>query len=180
MDGLIAVVDTETTGFSPERHEVIDTHVLLVQPSLEVLFEAGGRSPMLRPEVASPQALEVNGYNAVEWAVTQRPLLQVLPSCLQLIEAAEWWLGMTPDFDVRFIGAACRSVGLEPPRAKKMIDLKDVAKRRGVCGTTDTGKKTYKLDVLCRIYGIAISHEHTARADCYRALYVYRAMGGTL
>lgn len=180
MDGLIAVVDTETTGFSPERHEVIDTHVLLVRPTLEVLFEAGGRSPMLRPEAASPQALAVNGYNAGEWAKTQRPLLQVLPACLQLIEAAEWWLGMTPNFDVRFIGAACRAVGLEPPRAKKMIDLADVAKHRGVCGTTDTGKKTYKLDVLCKIFNILISHEHTARADCYRALYVYRALGGTL
>ncbi|MCK9355533.1 MAG: 3'-5' exonuclease [Dehalococcoidia bacterium] len=175
MHDLIVIVDTETTGFDPVQHEVIDTHAVLVDQSLKVLFEAGGRSPLLHPERASAQALQVNGWSRAEWAKTERPLIAVLPPVLALIELADWWLGSFPSFDVRFVAAACRSVGFEPPRAKKMIDIKDVAKAAHVCGA---GKRPYSLEALCQKCGITLADTHSARVDCYATLGVYMQLRG--
>ncbi|MFA4975044.1 MAG: 3'-5' exonuclease [bacterium] len=176
MDGWLAVVDTETTGFDPVQHEVIDTHVLLVDPQLNVRYEAGGRSPLLYPEKASPQALKVNGYSLAEWEKTQRPLGEVLYPCFQLIELAECWLGSNPSFDVRFLIAAGQSIGLRLPHAKRLTDTKDVAAAMGVYGVSEKGYRSQSLGALARHFGILLGGMHGARVDCYVTLEVYKRL----
>jgi DNA polymerase III epsilon subunit-like protein len=171
--GCIVVVDTETTGLSAKEHEVIDVWAILVNPQLQLIAEAGGRSPLLRPERADAKALSVNHYNAEEWALTQRPLRDVLWLPLQLINYAEIWLGSNPRFDVDFIKAACLEHGYIPPQPKRMCNTATLAQNRCVRGL---GNRPHSLDSLCEHYRVPQTGAHTARADCWRALAVYRCL----
>jgi len=175
---MIAVVDTETTGLSPRTHEVIDVHVLLVTDDLAVIVgEAGGRSPLLRPEAATPEALAVNRYDAEEWARTERPLAEILPAVLALIGCADTWLGSNPGFDVGFVAAAARTAGVVRsdwlPASGTLIDTAATARRLDVHGA---GRRPHSLDALCELYWIDSDDAHSARADCMRVLEVYRQL----
>lgn len=63
---LVAFVDVETTGLSPDQHEIIDFACILETRTMgpqEVSFK-------MKPEHldrASPKALEVNGYTPEKW-----------------------------------------------------------------------------------------------------------------
>jgi DNA polymerase III epsilon subunit-like protein len=170
----IVVVDTETTGLDPTAHEVIDVAAVLVDAgTFEVLAEAGGRCPLLRPDRAHPEALRVNGYTPEAWA-TARPLEEVLPEVLGLVARAEAWLGSNPGFDVDFVGAAAGEVGLSTPALPRLIDTAQLASGLGVRGP---GRRPHSLDALCELYGVeGLGEAHTARADCFRALEVYRRL----
>lgn len=171
----IVAVDVETTGLDPAAHEVIDVHAVLVDSkSLRPLAEAGGRCPLLRPEAASPQALAVNGYSPEAWQATARPLVELLPEVLELVGRANAWLGSNPQFDVDFVSAAFATIGCSFTWAGRLIDTAVVARERGVRGP---GRRPHSLDALCEHFDVRdLGEAHTARADCLRALEVYRRL----
>ncbi len=64
----LVIVDLETTGLNPTRHEIIEVGMLIVrQPDLEVVEAYEAKIKPLHIETATSEALEVNGYNELEW-----------------------------------------------------------------------------------------------------------------
>ena len=71
----LAFIDVETTGFSPEKHEIIELAVVLAKqtpregkgPKLEIIQEKEWKIKPEHLETAEEQALRVNGYNEVDW-----------------------------------------------------------------------------------------------------------------
>lgn len=166
MRKTIVVVDTETTGLDANRHEIIEVYALLVSSRYRILAEAGGRTPLTNQAAASPGALEVNGYNWAEWTKTQRPLSEVLPNVIDLIDCADIWLGSNPRFDVDFIREACRKNCIDDFEPIELVDTAKLARQKGVTGRCG-------LDILCDRFGVSQVGAHSARADCYRALAVF-------
>jgi DNA polymerase III epsilon subunit-like protein len=162
----LAIVDTETGGFSPERHELLEAHVLLVdEAGFVVLHEAGGRILPWGDRDITSGAAKVNGYSPALWRRTAQPLEAVLPQVLMLCCCADAWVGSKPTFDVRFLQAGAARLGLtfEP---REVFDTRQLGKE-------PSDKGGVGLDKLCERYGIAARQGvHGARDDCYRTLAV--------
>lgn len=163
----LAIIDTETGGFSPEKHELLEAHVLLVDDQdWTVIHDVGGRIfPTGRLQI-SPGAVRVNGYEALLWEATARPAAQVVPQVLVVAMHADAWVGCNAGFDVRFLQAAARRLGFDfEPR--EIVDV-------GVLGKSDCDRGSrVGLDKICERLGIPTrAGTHTARDDCYRTLAV--------
>jgi DNA polymerase-3 subunit epsilon len=171
---VIAIVDTETTGLDPSKHEVVDVHVLLVTDDLEcVVAEAGSRTPLLNPEAADATALEVNGYCEEAWKEA-RPLEEVLPPVVALLGCAETWVGSNPEFDEAFLALAVQDHLDNPGRSLakfpgNLVDTRRLAKADGIGGGCG-------LDSLCARLDVQVGVAHTARGDCLRVLEVLRRL----
>ncbi len=68
LDRPIAITDLETTGLDPTIHEIIDVGLIVIHPqTFEILFTLDKKVKPRHIEMATPKALEVNGYNETEW-----------------------------------------------------------------------------------------------------------------
>jgi len=174
MQRDLVFIDTETTGFSPGRHEIIDLWAVRTTPDLELISEAGG---YVRPEriyTAHKRALYVNGYNPQKWEKGgQRSFAEVWKEARPVILGAQI-VGSNPAFDIGFLNAAIsrHCPHLEKPlMTRYAIDIATLAqplKRRGVVSSVS-------LDVLTGHFGID-GDAHTARGDVYRTIEVYRRL----
>ena len=129
---MLHFVDTETTGLDSLYHEMV---------SIAIITEYGdGRierwHSKLRPEHierASPKALKVNGYNAVDWM--DAPSFYEVFNVIQDKLRKGIIVGHNIAFDIAFIREAYKRIG-EDPDAKKV------------------GIARYKIDT------ITLAHEH--------------------
>jgi len=68
IDRALVITDLETTGLDPLIHEVIDIGAVRVdQATLEIEATFSAKIQPLHIELASPIALEVNGYTPEAW-----------------------------------------------------------------------------------------------------------------
>jgi len=161
----LAIIDTETGGLNSEMDELLDAHVLLIEEETwSVIHEAGGRIFPTGKLRITAGAAAVNGYDAALWQATARRLPLVLADVLLAAVQAETWVGSNPQFDVKFLQAAAKRLGLWfAPR--QLVDTAEIGKRL-------FGSKQGNLDALCKRFRVEIPGAHTARADCYRTLAV--------
>lgn len=159
-----AVIDIETTGLDPTRHEVCEIGVVYGQGQ-DWHPQAGtfGASLEYDEEAADPRAMEINQVPARRIAlqappvVHWRPLLDTLDSILKdrLIVASP------AHFDVGFLTALWHKHERKPPWGHRaVIDLKSYA--AGKWGlTTDLGNGE-----IARLLNVPENEdEHTALAD---------------
>src|SRR5208283_838213 len=74
IDRSLVIVDLETTGLDPLVHEVIDIGAVRVdQASLEIEATFSAKIVPARIELASPIALQVNGYTPEGWRHAVNP-----------------------------------------------------------------------------------------------------------
>lgn len=163
---IFAIIDTETGGFDPRRHELLEAHCLLAdRETWRVLAEAGGRTLPRGDLEITPGAAKVNGYDAEVWKTTARPTQVVVPEVIMLATRADAWVGSNPRFDVKFLQAAAARQGWTFT-TKAVYDVAILGRKAG------DGKRV-GLDKLCERYGIGRRTDaHGARDDCYRTLAV--------
>lgn len=172
------IVDTETTGLSPENHEIIDLYAIEVHPSsMVILREDGGKIKPKYPELITPSAQACNGYTAEKW-INAESFEAVSKRVWPLING-NTWIGSNPKFDIDFLRNAyikCNLIDLTTPIVYlyevDCIDTKDLAKYL----QSNFLVPDLKLDTLCRYYGINQFESHTARGDCYRVLELLRRL----
>jgi len=172
------VLDTETTGLSPE-----DGHRIIEIGCVELLNRrlTGNRfHTYLNPQRAIDQgAVDVHGLD--NRFLADKPLFeQIAADFIAFVEGAELIIHNAP-FDVGFINAELRRLdaGWLPPGKRAIGDY---------CGVLDTlaqAKKKHpdqrnSLDALCKRYNVKNSHRelHGALLDAEILAEVYLAMTG--
>jgi DNA polymerase-3 subunit epsilon len=117
--------DTETTGLDIERNEIIEIAAIRTDAKLNILDRFEAKVRPLHPETASIIALQVNGYDAVEW-------LQARPSSDIAYEWSRYsngctLIGKNIGFDDRFLRKFVHQNGIEPLWHYRLVDLSSIA-----------------------------------------------------
>jgi DNA polymerase III epsilon subunit-like protein len=164
----LVFVDIETTGLDPEIHEIIEIAIL---PLKGPVWQT-----KIKPEhldVASPKALEINGYqdHPEDWEDAPR-FLNIAPEIAAHLKDT-MIAGQNTQFDMGFIRSLFKRHDLPLKGVPySWVDTVSLAYEHLVpLGTPDL-----KLGTTCDFLGISNDGQHTAAADVYRTREAYLKM----
>ena len=162
----LAFLDTETTGLSPGRHEVIEVAVLVGDRLYHWLIAPE------RSEDAEPKALEVNGYSRFperwEGAKTMR---EVGPEIIAALKGTVV-VGHNVGYDLDMLNGHMRRVGLSPRLPYHKVDTVALAYTRLV----PLGLEKLSLDTIRAFLGWSKEGAHTATKDAKDTERLYRLL----
>ena len=173
----LAFVDIETTGFDPDKHEIIEIGLVLVKQlggegkEFEVIDEIEYKVKPERISDADPQALRVNGYDPSQWVFA-----------MSLEEAMKAFAEKTKDaifvahnvaFDLSFIDHAFKTTGVENKMFYPKLDTISMAFAKL---HTNPKVEKFRLQKLCEHFGIQNEKAHTALADARATFEVYEKL----
>jgi len=171
----LAFLDVETTGFDPEKHEIIELACVIVKQNDgvpgEVVEEFEFKIKPEKLENAEAEALAINGYNEMEWmfAVSLEQAMKVFAEktkdCIFVAHNAA--------FDYSFIAKAFGITNIKNEMFYAKIDTLSYAYAK--LGNDPTQTK-FSLGALCERFGITNDRAHTALADTRATVEVYRKM----
>jgi oligoribonuclease (3'-5' exoribonuclease) len=123
-DFLFAFMDCEFGGLDPELHDITEIAVILTDYRLAELASREWKV-RARPERITPEAAEIQSYDAALWAAEALPLRQVLSELRALAPRDKVVVpaGQNVRMDVQFIERAYRSCAMEYPFDYHVIDL---------------------------------------------------------
>ena len=157
-------LDTETTGLSPTKHEIIEIGMVIEHPSGAVESWCTKIAPS-RIETANPKALEINGFTPEAWE--EAPALsEVLPIVTEHLSGAVV-VGHNVAFDLRFIRQVLDDVHLSEH------DTQVLAREH----LTPLGLRSVSLDNCRRWFGWSLDGAHTALVDaedCRKLFHMLR------
>jgi len=107
----IAVLDTETTGTWPGKHELLEIGVVICnpEPPFGIVDSFEVKIKPERMEDAEPAALAVNRYNDMEWE-NAVPEKQAIEEFVYKVKGASLW-GWNMGFDRAFLEQAMNRAG---------------------------------------------------------------------
>lgn len=165
MELPYAVIDTETTGFSPQDDVLLSVGAVVIDPDLEP--DEGFHSLVAAPGLAAiPPAVErLTGISQKD--VSEAPaLVQVLPELLRYL-GDRVLVAHHAAHDVRFLNAALRrAFGVELDR--QVLDTGKIAM------LLHDFKKYPSLDMLVSLYDVIPSGRHTALGDAKMTAVILR------
>ena len=122
----ISIIDVETTGLDPNKHEIIEIGAVIFDDekigSLETV------NIKVKPEyieLAAKEALKINGYKEEDWkdAVTMEDAMSILsPKVNDSVFCAHNMI-----FDWGFLEAACKKLSIMLPFNHRKVDLFSLA-----------------------------------------------------
>ena len=174
----LAFIDTETTGFDPEKQEIIQIGLVLISQEEEngvtkykILEELDLKVKPAHIETAEPGALRVNGYDEADW-VFAYSLKEAMTILAKKTEGAIMVAHNLP-FDYGFLMKAFSMTGIPNKMHFHKLDTISIAfaksKKRG-----DIDK--FSLHHLCSIFGIENKKAHTALADARATYELYKKL----
>ena len=165
-------LDTETTGLSAQKHEIIEFAAVRETDGAEICFK-------IQPqhiETAHPKALEVNGYTEEAWslAITPEEAVERIILFAQGCEMAPMYAGHNVSFDWRHLQSLFERVGRidEWPFHYHSVDTMTLAREH----LKPLGQRSISLDALCNTLGISNEGAHTALADVRRTMAVWNKL----
>ena len=175
----LAFVDTETTGLSPEKHEIIQIGCVVVEQNLgmdgkQVYTIIDEFELKLKPEhieTAEKTALRINGYDEADWALayTQKEGMQLFSNKTK--DAI--MVGHNLPFDYGFIAKAFAVTGVENKMHYHKLDTISIAfaksKKRD-----DIDR--FSLYSLAKIFGIENKNAHTALSDARATFELFKKL----
>jgi DNA polymerase-3 subunit epsilon len=173
----LAFVDVETTGFDPEKHEIIELGLVLVRQKgdagkeFELIEELEFKIKPEHIDSADPQALKVNGYDPSAW-IFGNTLAEAMKAFAIKTEDAIF-VAHNVTFDYAFIEKAFKQTEIENKMFYPKIDTISVAFAK-LHANPRIDK--FRLQKLCEFFGIENARAHSALSDA-RALYeVYKKL----
>ena len=159
----MVAIDTETTGLR-KTERIVEISALKIMPDF-VLAERF--STLINPERHIPEeATKINGIT--DAMVADAPTFGEIVQSLQDFIAGCTVIGHNLQFDLDFLYCS----GLKLSEKAKYIDTLDIAKKMLKQGSLYKSSDfmnwdvtDYKLDTLCRYYGIYRPENHRAEAD---------------
>lgn len=158
------VVDLETTGLDPEKHEIIEIGAVKVNrdsnthTTLQAFIKIDKKVPKKITEITgiTTEILETEG----------EPLELVLPQFLEFVGDLRLVFFNAP-FDMAFLSRAAERFDkkIENPVSCTL----DMARRAW------PGQKSYKLESLAQTAGVSTEGNHRALKDCELTITVYGA-----
>jgi len=173
---LLTVLDTETTGLSLYKHELLEigfiSYVITTEGERLVTKKYETK---IKPKYlfsASEKALEINGYTDEDW--NDAPYVErVLPEICEAVSKSSILLGQNLIFDLNFIAKACKENNLDAPEYPPYIDTKAMADKLQKIGVLEKSG----MDYLCEKFNIQFEgRAHTALADCERTIKAWDAL----
>jgi DNA polymerase III subunit epsilon len=166
----ILLIDVETTGIDPHRHEIVQLGALLLKG--QDLEEHDAFSSLVRPiGPISVGAQKVHGLT-IQNLERGPPLECVIREFDARFPADALIAGHNVGFDVAFLKRAYAQVQLTYPFDYHVLDLWSVA--FFVLTAQGVTLPTYNLDNLCSLYGVRRDRQHDALADVRASASVMR------
>lgn len=175
---ILCVLDTETTGLSPEKHEVIQVAGIFCDDRLNELERVSFR---IRPqfiERADKRALEINGYDPRTWKpkfFSHKKAYEFLSNRVKKYELEGEdvvFTGQNVMFDYRFLQSGFTSAGVKFPFTSTTLDLMDIAKMWSA--EKNIRLKKLSLKYLAEFTQQVNTNPHDAEADAEVTLDVLR------
>lgn len=170
----IAFIDIETTGLSPQAHEIIDLAVVVFDSeSLEIedKFQSRVRPQWLK--TATPKALEVNGYNEKDWEDAETKDRALAKFCA--ITQGCVLMGHNVAFDWGFLEAALSRTGYQNTFWYQKLDLVSIAHAK--FPEIDITTKCFSLKNLCEKFNIEPEPPiHTAMNGAMKGYECYKRL----
>ena len=152
-------LDTETTGLSVDKHEVIEIAIVTELEDGTIERWESKISPA-HIETAHPKALEINGYTPEAWTDAP-PAREVAPTIHEKLKGAVV-VGHNVAFDIKFIQAIFDREGIEHRwNHRDTIDTIGLVREH----LFPTGLKSASLDNTRRWLGWSLEGAHTALKD---------------
>ncbi len=175
----LAFIDVETTGFDPDRHEVIELGCVLAEqiptagrgPKLAVKHELEYKIKPQNIAAAEPKALIVNGYNEADWLFAAE-LEQVMTDFADKVKGATF-VAHNLAFDQPFIDRAFKKAGVQNPMHFTKLDTISIAFARLY---HQEQVQRFSLRSLAEFFGIENEKAHTALSDAKTTFLIYQKL----
>ena len=175
----LAFIDVETTGFNPNKHEMIELALVVCKqieregkgPKIEIISEYEWKIKMKYPENAEEEALRINGYNEADW-IFAADLENVMKDFNDKAEDCIF-VSHNLTFDYSFIVKAFEKTGIESKMHHGKLDTISIAFAR--LYDVPQGDK-FTLRYLCELLKVENSNAHTALADTKALVEVYKKL----
>jgi DNA polymerase-3 subunit epsilon len=170
-------VDIETTGFDPNKHEIIELAYILVRQKggngtdFEVIEEREFKIKPEHIETAEPQALKVNGYDEGQWLFASS-LSDVMKVFAEKSKGAVF-LSHNVTFDYSFIERAFTKTGVKNEMFYAKLDTISMAYAKL---HKSPHIERFALAKLCEFFGIENSRSHSALSDTRALFEVYKKL----
>lgn len=170
-------VDIETTGFDPEKHEIIELAYILVRQKggegkeFEIIEEKEFRIKPEHIETAEPQALKVNGYDEGQWLFANS-LTEVMKVFAEKSKGAVF-LSHNVTFDYSFIERAFTKTGIKNEMFYAKLDTISIAYAKL---HANKHIERFALQKLCEFFGIENTRAHSALADTRALFEIYKKL----
>jgi len=170
----LVFLDLETTGLNPRTSEIIEIAAMKVDSqTLEVLDWFATKVRPSDGALVEPEAVEINGFSADEWADAPGvgDVLLVLRKFLDGCLVA----GHNPAFDWAFLTTTFHRLGMQLPQVQHhLLDTASLGwplLRHGLV-------TSLSLRALCAFFGISNVGAHHALADVMRTYQVFLRLVG--
>jgi DNA polymerase-3 subunit epsilon len=171
----LAFVDIETTGFDPEKQEIIELGVVIAKPTsddataYEIVDELDIKIKPEHIETADPQALRVNGYDPSAWIFAHT--LEEAMKTFSEKTANCIFVAHNLAFDYSFIEKAFQKTGVENKLFYAKMDTISIAfaklhKKKDI--------EKFRLQKLCEYFGVENNKAHTALSDARATFEVFQ------
>lgn len=171
-DRDLVFFDTETTGLPPSAEIIEIGYVKAKAKTFEFLSEGDIKIKPSRIDLASPEALKINGYSEDEWAREGVGKTEGFTAFLRETKDA-MLVGHNLAFDREHLEIELENLGMEPNYFYKGLDTFVLA------WLLLRGKpelKKYSLSELAPYYGIDQGRAHRAIDDARTTYYVFKKL----
>lgn len=175
-DDLI-FVDIETTGFDPNKHEIIELAYILVRQKgetgqeFEVVEEREFKVKPEHIETAEPQALKINGYDEGQWLFANS-LAEAMKVFAEKSKGAVF-IAHNVTFDYSFIERAFTKTGIKNEMFYAKLDTISIAYAKL---HKSPHINRFALEKLCEYFGIENERAHSALADTRALFEIYKKL----
>lgn len=170
---FLIFLDLETTGLSPQKHEILEIGALKINPNppFNIVEELEIKVKPTNIKLADKSALKIVGYTDDGWQQS----LNVKEALERLDQFAQGGVlvGYNVNFDWAFLDKAYFSLGRFDPFYYHRLDVMPMAYLKLF------GKKSLKrfsLGEICKYFKIKRVHEHDALDDAKATYLVFKEL----
>ncbi|MBU1229314.1 MAG: 3'-5' exonuclease [Proteobacteria bacterium] len=173
-DCVFTVLDTELTGLSPGRDEIVSIGAVRIR-NMQIL-QAERFHSLVKPDMPMPKLSTLIHRITPERIIQAPPLSEVLPGFLSFIEGT-LLVGHFVDLDMAFLASACRRLYGDTP-ANPCLDTMRLAKSwqhrlQGDYYDRYDQSLSFNLSSLARRFGLPIFPSHDALHDAMQTAYLF-------